>query len=176
METSARRTKVIIMGAAGRDFHDFAMVYRDDPGYEVVAFTATQIPGIDSRTLPSEIAGPLYPGGIPIRPESELAALITEHGVDEVALAYSDLAYADVMHKAALVQAAGATFVLPGRRVTMIEATVPVIAVVAVRTGVGKSAITRLNRTRLAYAPARAGGSARLTQIRSSLVSDIKAR
>ena len=143
MDTPAPRTKVIIMGAAGRDFHDFAMVYRDDPAYEVVAFTATQIPGIDSRTFPPELAGPLYPDGIPIRPEAELAALISEHRVDMVALAYSDLAYADVMHKASLVQAAGATFVLPGRRATMIEATVPVIAVVAVRTGVGKSGITR---------------------------------
>ena len=143
MNTPPTRTKVIIMGAAGRDFHDFAMVYRNDPTCEVVAFTATQIPGIDSRAFPPELAGPLYPEGIPIRPEAELATLIAEHGVDEVALAYSDLAYADVMHKASLVQAAGATFVLPGQRATMIEATVPVIAVVAVRTGVGKSSITR---------------------------------
>ncbi len=143
------RTKVVIMGAAGRDFHDFATVYRDDPSFEVVAFTATQIPGIDKRTYPAELAGPLYPRGIPIRPESELPALIKEHGVRQVAFAYSDIAYADLMHKASAVQAAGADFILHGPDATMIGASVPVIAVVAVRTGVGKSGITRRVAQRL---------------------------
>ena len=143
MNTPAARKKVVIMGAAGRDFHDFAMVYRDDPGYEAVAFTATQIPGIDSRTYPPDLAGPLYPNGIPIRPESELTALIKENGVQEVAFAYSDIFYPDLMHKASTVQAAGADFVLHGPDATMLESRLPVIATVAVRTGVGKSGITR---------------------------------
>jgi predicted GTPase len=140
---AGQRTKVVIMGAAGRDFHDFATVYRDDPRYEVVAFTATQIPGIDDRVYPPDLAGPLYPAGIPIRPEPELAEIIAHEGVDEVAFAYSDIAYADLMHKASTVQAAGADFVLHGPDATMLASRLPVIATVAARTGVGKSGITR---------------------------------
>ena len=148
--TPARdRTKVIIMGAAGRDFHNFATVYRDDERFEVVAFTATQIPGIDSRTYPAQLAGPLYPNGIPVHPESDLVSLIHDLGVRQVAFSYSDIAHVDVMHKASLVQAAGADFVLLGPDATMIPSPVPVIAVVAVRTGVGKSGITRRVAQRL---------------------------
>ena len=102
--------RVIVMGAGGRDFHDFATVFRDDPDVRVVAFTAAQIPGIDDRRFPASLAGPTYPDGIPIRPQAELTQLIRAHQVDEVVLAYSDLAYADVMHLSAEVMAAGADF------------------------------------------------------------------
>jgi len=135
--------KVIIMGAGGRDFHDFNVAFREDPGVEVVAFTATQIPGIDSRVYPASLAGPRYPAGIPVRPEEELHDLIAHHGVDEVVLAYSDLAHTDVMHKASIVLAAGADFRLMGPRATMLESTRPVVAVCAVRTGCGKSQTSR---------------------------------
>jgi predicted GTPase len=137
------RTKVVIMGAAGRDFHDFQVVYRDDPGYEVVAITATQIPGIEDRTFPAALAGPLYPQGIPIVAESELPRLISQHDVDQVVFAYSDISHVNLMHKASLVQACGADFVLLSAERTMIPARVPVISVCAVRTGVGKSGISR---------------------------------
>jgi predicted GTPase len=135
--------KVIVMGAGGRDFHDFNVVFRDDPATEVVAFTATQIPGIAGRVYPASLAGPLYPEGIPIRPEEELTDLVREHGVDEVVLAYSDLAHETVMHKASIVLAAGADFRLLGPDSTMLGSTKPVVAVCAVRTGCGKSQTSR---------------------------------
>jgi predicted GTPase len=137
------RTKVIIMGAAGRDFHDFNVVYRDDPGVEVVAFTATQIPGIDSRRYPPELAGELYPEGIPIAPEEDLEELVLEHEADLVVFSYSDVPHEAVMHAASRAMAAGADFGLIGPRGIMLESTKPVVAVCAVRTGCGKSQTTR---------------------------------
>jgi predicted GTPase len=131
------------MGAGGRDFHDFNVVFRDDPQTRVVAFTATQIPGIAGRVYPPSLAGPLYPEGIPIRPEEELAGLVREHEVDEVILAYSDLRHDTVMHKASLVLAAGADFRLLGPDATMLPSRKPVVAVCAVRTGCGKSQTSR---------------------------------
>ena len=135
--------KVLIMGAAGRDFHNFNVVYRDDPEVEVVAFTATQIPGIEDRRYPAELAGPRYGDGIPIHAEAELTALIRKHGVDEVVFAYSDVSHLHVMHRASEALAAGAGFVLLGPNATMLESTKPVVAVCAVRTGAGKSQTTR---------------------------------
>jgi predicted GTPase len=133
----------VIMGAGGRDFHVFQTRYRDDPTTRVVAFTAAQIPGIDDRVYPASLAGPSYPDGIPIRPEDELEQLLSDHVVDEVVLAYSDLAHAEVMHQASRVLAAGADFLLAGPRSTMLTSRRPVIAVCAVRTGCGKSQTTR---------------------------------
>jgi len=142
--TSAQsRERILILGAAGRDFHDFNLMYRDDPGVEVVAFTATQIPDIDGRTYPPELAGPLYPHGIPIVDESELESLVARDRVDTVVLAYSDLSHGQVMHLGSRVIATGADFVLPGTRRTMLRSRRPVVAVTAVRTGVGKSQTTR---------------------------------
>lgn len=138
-----QRTRTVIMGAAGRDFHNFDVVYRDDPTFEVVAFTATQIPGIDARVYPAALAGALYPEGIPVYPESELPRLISELHVSTVIFAYSDVAHIDVMHKASAVLAAGADFVLLGPDRTMIASSKPVISICAVRTGVGKSGISR---------------------------------
>ncbi len=135
--------RVLIMGAAGRDFHNFNVVYRDDPNTEVVAFTATQIPFIDDRTYPASLAGERYPNGIPIHVEDELTALITDLQVDDVVFSYSDVAHEHVMHKASEVLAAGANFELLGPRATMLKAKVPVVAVCAVRTGSGKSQTTR---------------------------------
>jgi predicted GTPase len=135
--------KVIIMGAGGRDFHNFNAVFRQDPETQVVAFTATQIPGIADRFYPASLAGPHYPEGIPIRPEDELTELIRAHGVDEVILAYSDLKHETVMHKASLVLAAGADFRLLGPDATMLRSSKPVVAVCAVRTGCGKSQTSR---------------------------------
>ena len=135
--------RVIVLGAGGRDFHDFATVFRDDPEMRVVAFTAAQIPGIDDRRLPASLAGPAYPEGIAIRPQSELTALIRAHHVDDVVLSYSDLSYADVMHLAAEVLAAGADFRLLGPDRTMLRSSKPVVAVCASRTGAGKSQTTR---------------------------------
>jgi predicted GTPase len=135
--------KVVIMGAGGRDFHNFNTVFRDDPNTQVVAFTAMQIPGIADRIYPAALAGPLYPDGIPVRPEAELAALVREHHVDEVILAYSDLAHETVMHKASIVLSTGADFRLLGPNATMLRSTKPVIAVCAVRTGCGKSQTSR---------------------------------
>jgi predicted GTPase len=137
------RRRVVIMGAAGRDFHDFNVVYRDDPGYEVVAFTATQIPGIDDRVYPQVLAGPAYPRGIRIRPEAELEHLIHDERVDEVVFAYSDVSHEQVMHIASRVLAAGADFSLLGPRRTMLRSRRPVVAVGAVRTGAGKSQTSR---------------------------------
>lgn len=142
MDMAAKR-KVIIIGAAGRDFHDFNVYWRDREDCEIVAFTAAQIPNIAGRTYPPELTGPRYPKGIPIKPEEQLAELIATHGIDEAAMAYSDLAYDDVMHKAALVNAAGANFTMLGARQTMLSSNKPVIAVCAVRTGCGKSQTTR---------------------------------
>ena len=135
--------RVIILGAAGRDFHNFNVLYRDDPSHQVVAFTATQIPGIEDRVYPASLAGRLYPNGIPIEPESELQQLIREHDADVCVFSYSDVAYADVMHLASLCVAEGADFILLGAEQTMLEASMPVIAVTAVRTGAGKSQTTR---------------------------------
>jgi predicted GTPase len=137
------RRRVILIGAGGRDFHNFNVVYRDDPDAEVVAFTAAQIPGIEGRTYPPALAGPRYPEGIPIRAEEELPRLIAEHRVDDVVFAYSDLSYTDVMRKAAICEAAGANFTLLGPRSTMLESNKPVVAVCAVRTGAGKSQTSR---------------------------------
>ena len=141
-DTVARR-KILIVGAAGRDFHNFNVHYRDDPRYEIVAFTATQIPGIDDRRYPPELAGDLYPKGIPINPEDDLESIVSAHGVDEVVFAYSDTSHTHVMHLASRALAAGADFVLLGPRSTMIEARLPVVAICAVRTGSGKSQTTR---------------------------------
>ena len=137
------RHSIVIMGAGGRDFHDFNVRYRDDPEVEVVAFTASQIPGIADRRYPPSLAGPNHPDGIPIVAESELSRVITEHEVDEVVLAYSDLSHVEVMHKASIALAAGADFRLLGPERTMIDATKPVVAVCAVRTGCGKSPTSR---------------------------------
>ena len=135
--------RVVILGAGGRDFHDFNLAFREDADVRVVAFTAAQIPGISGRVYPASLAGPLYPYGIPIRPEEELADLIRREDVDEVVLAYSDLSHEAVMHKASLVLAAGADFRLLGPRSTMLQASKPVVAVTAVRTGCGKSQTSR---------------------------------
>ena len=135
--------RVIIMGAAGRDFHNFNIYFRDNGDYQVVAFTATQIPNIEGRRYPAELAGSLYPEGIPIYPEADLNDLIQRHQVDQVVFSYSDVAHEYVMHKASQVLAAGADFRLMGANATMLESSKPVVAVCAVRTGCGKSQTTR---------------------------------
>lgn len=137
------RIRTIIMGAAGRDFHNFNTFYRDNEKYEVVAFTATQIPNIEGRKYPTELAGKLYPDGIKIYPESELPELIKKFDVDEVVFAYSDVPYDYVMHKSAMVNALGADFRLMGTKETQVKSTKPVIAICAVRTGSGKSQTSR---------------------------------
>src|SRR5436190_4599308 len=137
------RTRVLIVGAAGRDFHNFNLVYRGREEYEVVAFTATQIPNIDGRVYPRELAGELYPDGIPIAPESELEDLITRNEVDEVVFAYSDVTHEHVMHIGSRALAAGASFRLISPRETMLTSEKPVVAICAVRTGSGKSQTTR---------------------------------
>jgi predicted GTPase len=137
------RRKVVICGAAGRDFHDFNLLYRDNPDYQVVAFTATQIPDIDGRLYPPELAGRLYPEGIPIVREARLRQLIEEHGVEEVLFAYSDVPHAHVMQVASVAMAAGASFLLASPTRTMLRSSRPVISVCAVRTGCGKSQTTR---------------------------------
>jgi predicted GTPase len=137
------REKIVIIGAAGRDFHNFNCVFRDDEKYEVVAFTAAQIPDIDGRRYPAALAGRLYPKGIPIHAEEELPDLIAEHGVECCVFSYSDVAHEDVMHKAALVNSCGADFKLLGERLTQLPSSKPVIAICAVRTGCGKSQTTR---------------------------------
>ncbi len=135
--------KTLIMGAAGRDFHNFNVYYRDNPAYSVVAFTATQIPNIEGRKYPAELAGKLYPAGIPIFPESDLTKLIKENHVEQVIFAYSDVPHEYVMHKASLVMGCGADFRLMGLDSTQIKSTKPVVSVCAVRTGSGKSQTTR---------------------------------
>lgn len=137
------RKKVIIMGAAGRDFHNFNVYFRDNEEYEVVAFTATQIPFIENRRYPPELAGKLYPEGIPIYDESQLSELIKKHNVDFVVFAYSDVSHEYVMHRASIAHAAGASFMLLGPKHTMLKSTKPVISICAVRTGCGKSQTTR---------------------------------
>jgi predicted GTPase len=137
------KIKVIIMGAAGRDFHNFNTVFRGNEVYDVVAFTATQIPNIDDRKYPAELAGKLYPNGIPIYPESDLVELIKKHSVDQVVFSYSDVNFKYVMERASISMAAGADFTVLGTRHTMIKSRLPVIAVVAVRTGAGKSQTSR---------------------------------
>jgi len=139
----ASARKVLIMGAAGRDFHNFNCVYRNNDQYRVVAFTANQIPGIAGRKYPAQLAGGLYPNGIPIHDEADLVRLIREYGVDDVVFAYSDVSNQYVMERAARVIASGANFVLLGARDTMLQATRPVVAVCAVRTGAGKSQTSR---------------------------------
>jgi predicted GTPase len=137
------REKIIIIGAAGRDFHNFNCVFRDNEKYEVVAFTAAQIPDIDGRKYPAVLAGSLYPEGIPILAEEDLPQLIADHGVECCVFSYSDVNYEDVMHKAALVNTCGADFKLLGERDTQVKSTKPVISICAVRTGCGKSQTTR---------------------------------
>src|SRR5512136_1101726 len=128
------KERVLIMGAAGRDFHNFNVYFRDNPAYDVVAFTATQIPDIAGRRYPPELAGHLYPHGIPIEPEERLGELIASHGVNQVVFAYSDVSHEYVMHKASAALAAGADFRLLGPKATMLTASVPVVSVCAVRT------------------------------------------
>ncbi|MBI5729876.1 MAG: GTPase [Ignavibacteriales bacterium] len=137
------RTNVLIMGAAGRDFHNFNVFFRDNENYNVVAFTAAQIPNIDGRIYPAELAGKLYPNGIKIYEESELVSLIKNLKVDEVIFSYSDVTYDYVMTKASIVNAAGVSFRLMGSEETMIKSTKPVVSVLAVRTGCGKSQTSR---------------------------------
>ncbi|MFC1785260.1 cyclic 2,3-diphosphoglycerate synthase [Candidatus Neomarinimicrobiota bacterium] len=137
------KVKTIIMGAAGRDFHNFNLIYRDNDKYDVVAFTATQIPDIDGRKYPAELAGKLYPNGIPIHDESDLQQLIEDNNIEEVVFSYSDIMHEDVMHKASKVIAWGAHFKMLGGEPTMVKSTKPVIAIGAVRTGCGKSQTTR---------------------------------
>jgi len=133
------KPRVLIMGAAGRDFHNFNTVFRDHEAYEVVAFTATQIPNIEGRQYPAELAGKLYPQGIQIYPESELVHLIHDLKVDDVVFSYSDVHHTYVMHQASIVLAAGANFRLLGPKDTQIKSTKPVVSIGAVRTGSGKS-------------------------------------
>ena len=137
------RRRLLIVGAAGRDFHNFNLVYRGREEYEVVAFTATQIPNIDGRRYPAELAGHLYPAGIPIHPESKLEQLVREHDVDEVVFSYSDVTHEHVMHIGSRVLASGASYSLLSPHRTMLTSSRPVVAVCAVRTGSGKSQTTR---------------------------------
>src|SRR6266581_6365086 len=129
------RARVLIAGAAGRDFHNFNVVYRERSDYRVVAFTATQIPNIDGRVYPAALAGALYPQGIPIRPESALEQLIREHEIDEVVFAYSDVTHEHVMHVGSRALAAGASYRLLSPQLTMLQSSKPVVAICAVRTG-----------------------------------------
>ena len=138
-----KRIKIIILGAAGRDFHNFNTYFRDNEKYDVVAFTATQIPDISGRKYPKELTGPLYPEGIPIYPEKDLPSLIKKHKAEQIILAYSDLSYDYVMHIASWILSNGADFRILGPKHTMIKSKLPIIAVLAVRTGSGKSQTTR---------------------------------
>nr|QNO41872.1 cyclic 2,3-diphosphoglycerate synthetase [Methanosarcinales archaeon ANME-2c ERB4] len=140
---STNPTNVLIMGAAGRDFHNFNVYFRDNPAYHVAAFTATQIPDIEGRTYPAALAGERYPDGIPIYLEDELADLIRSHSIDQVVFAYSDVPYHYVMSKGALVNAAGADFIMQGPDSTMLGSSKPVISVCAVRTGSGKTSVSK---------------------------------
>jgi predicted GTPase len=148
-EETRRRRRTVILGAAGRDFHNFNVVYRDDPATEVVAFTATQIPGIAGRSYPASLAGRLYPEGIPIVEEARLDDMCHSESIDEVVFAYSDVPHAHVMHLASRALAAGADFRLLGPKQTMLRSSLPVIAVTAVRTGCGKSPVARWISRRL---------------------------
>jgi predicted GTPase len=137
------RTRVVILGAAGRDFHNFNMMYRGNSAYEVVAFTAAQIPNISGRAYPASLAGPGYPNGIPIVPEADLPEIIRTKEINLAVLSYSDLPHLEVMHKASIALAAGADFLLPGPRATELVSSKPVVSICAVRTGAGKSPLTR---------------------------------
>ena len=137
------KKRVIIMGAAGRDFHNFNVYFKNNDAYNVVAFTATQIPGIEERIYPPKFAGPKYPHGIPIHPEEKLPELISKHKIDQVIFAYSDVSHEYVMHKASIALAAGADFRLMSPSTTMLKAKVPVVSICAVRTGAGKSQTSR---------------------------------
>ena len=156
-ERAGARRRVVILGAAGRDFHDFNVAYRDDASVEVVAFTAAQIPDIDDRRYPPALAGALYPDGIPIVPEAGLEALCRSESIDEVVFAYSDLAHDEVMHRAARALACGCDFKFLGPDRTSLRSTRPVVSVTAVRTGCGKSQIARWIAKRLADAGLRPG-------------------
>ena len=147
----------ILLGAAGRDFHDFQTFFRRQPQFRVRAFTATQIPDIESRTFPKSLAGPGYEGDIPIYCESQLAALIAELDIDFVFLAYSDLSHSEVMHKASIVQAAGASFAMLGPKQTQLNSAMPVIAITAVRTGAGKSPLSQMIAKHLSVQGRRVG-------------------
>src|SRR5207253_8842930 len=138
-----QRTRVLVAGAAGRDFHNFNLVYRGREQFQVVGFTATQIPNIDGRVYPAELAGELYPEGIPIWPEADLERAIARNAVDEVVFAYSDVTHEHVMHLASRALAAGASYRLLSPRQTMRTSSKPVVAICAVRTGSGKSQTTR---------------------------------
>src|SRR5919198_2441361 len=142
-DSMAGPRRVVILGAAGRDFHNFNVLYRDNPAYKVIAFTATQIPGIEGRKYPASLAGRLYPDGIPIFPEEDLPDLVRKHAVQSCVFSYSDVDYAYIGHRIALATANGADFTLLGAQATMLKAQVPVIAICAVRTGSGKSQTTR---------------------------------
>ncbi len=136
--------KILILGAAGRDFHNFNVVFRGDPEYNVVAFTANQIPGIANRRYPTELAGPLYPAGIPIFEEKDVERLVKEHEIDAAVFSYSDISYPNLMHLASRVVASGADFWLLSSSRTQLKSSVPVISICAVRTGCGKSPVGRL--------------------------------
>lgn len=138
-----RRTRVLILGAAGRDFHNFNVFFKNKPEYEVVGFTAAQIPNIEGRIYPSSLAGKLYPNGIPIYPENELEELIEKYQIDECVLSYSDLSYETVMHIGSRVIKSGAKFSMLGSKQTMLKSSKPVVSITAVRTGCGKSQTTR---------------------------------
>ena len=138
-----KRIRTVIMGAAGRDFHNFNVVYRNDARYDVIAFTATQIPNIDDRRYPASLAGKHYPKGIPILAEKDLESIIREHKVNEVVFAYSDVPYTYVMERGSIANSAGASFKILGAAETMLKSTKPVVSVCAVRTGSGKSQTTR---------------------------------
>lgn len=137
------RKRIVIMGAAGRDFHNFNLLYRNNPNYEVVAFTAAQIPGIAGRRYPPELAGSLYPQGIPIVSENDLPEIIKKYNVDEAVFSYSDVLYNDIMHKSSIILSSGADFKLIAPERTMLKSNKPVIAVTASRTGAGKSTVSR---------------------------------
>ena len=141
---SMKTKKVLILGAAGRDFHNFNVVFRGDADYIVFGFTATQIPGIANRQYPTELAGPLYPAGIPIFEENDMERLVAEHGIDAVVFSYSDISHQNLMHLASRVVATGADFWLLSSQRTQLKSSVPVISICAVRTGCGKSPLSRL--------------------------------
>ena len=143
MASEKGSNRIVIMGAAGRDFHNFNTVYRNDPSAQVVAFTATQIPQISDRSYPPALSGSLYPEGIPIIPEECLQQFCLENDIHQVVFSYSDITHQQVMHKASLVLSTGADFILLGPQKTMIKSKVPAIAVSAVRTGCGKSQTCR---------------------------------
>lgn len=143
--------KLLILGAAGRDFHNFNVVFRNNADFQVVAFTATQIPDIANRSYPPELAGPLYPGGVPIFEEKHLERLITEHKIDAVVFSYSDISHANLMHLASRAVAAGADFWMLGTEHTQIKSTVPIVSICAVRTGCGKSPLSRMVASQLKH-------------------------